>query len=721
MAQIVTETRDGITTLGSDGTVHTWNPALERITGYPAAEIVGSASLDALEPVDAAGRALSFSAWSTDQGNLPHEVLVRTRTGDRRWLSCSYATGGGGRGQPDRLIVMARDVTELKQAEGRLAGQTAVLELIASGEPLDRSLQVLANDLASSDDNLACAVLLVHTADRARLEVAAGAGVSDDVMLALDALRVAPNAGWPGRAVIERRAIFVDDVETDHSSARVLQGARAYGIRSCSAVPISAADGDLVIGVLVLLSTRPRRQAGRRDRDLLERAAYLAAVAVARSQFEAQLAHQASHDALTGLPNRAVLLERCEQWLANSDEDSAAMMLFLDLDRFKLVNDSMGHDAGDQLLVEIGERLRRVVRPHDTVARFGGDEFTVLCTGVLDEALVFDLADRVRTVFIQPFSLRGTDVVVTASVGIAVGYPGTTVDELVNNADAAMYRAKDRGGNRYEIYEASMRAPALLHLATHNALNRALDNGELGVVYQPIVSLATGAVIGAEALLRWSHPERGVLAPDAFLSLAENTGLIVPIGAHVISVACAQAKKWEQAGPYGMPLQMNINLSARELGQADLPQTIANALAVARVHPGTICFEITESALLYDLDATALTLRHLKELGVDLSIDDFGTGYSVLTQLRRFPVDGLKVDRSFVSGLAHPSDRAIVSAVIGLARDLRLSTIAEGVETASQLALLKELGCEAAQGFYLARPLPAHELPTSLEPAMRAG
>jgi len=721
MTQIVTQTGDGIVTIGPDGTVHTWNPALERITGFTAAEVLSSARLDLLHPVDAAGRPVSLEAWTAGPDDAPRDVLVRTRGGERRWLSCSYARGSSETGAPDRLIIMARDVTELKNAEARLAGQTAVLEHIASGESIGVSLQVLADDLARSDDDVACAVLLTSGIDPLRLDAVALSGTTATVLADLDALRVAPLAGWPGRAVHRRRAIFIDDVETHGDSPAVLLGARTHRIRSCSAVPIRASDGDRIIGVLALFGRRPRPHADARDRELLERAAHLAAVAVARSEFEAQLEHQATHDALTGLPNRSVLIERCEHALATHRDAAAAVMLFLDVDRFKLVNDSMGHDAGDQLLIEIAERLRGVVRPQDTVARFGGDEFTVMCEEVPDDTFVVDLADRVQAIFAQPFALRGNDVTVTASVGVAVGLPGSDADDLVANADAAMYRAKERGGNRYELYDASMRGPALLHLVTHNALHRALDKGELVVFYQPIASLLSGDVVGVEAPLRWQHPDRGLLEPSSFLALAENTGLIVPIGAHVVSVACNQAKRWKTAGPYGTPLRMNINLSARELGQAELPRTVAAALDRSGADPATICFEITESALLYDVNATAVTLRQLKELGVELAIDDFGTGYSALTHLRRFPVDGLKVDRSFVSGLDDPDDRAIVTAVIGLAQSLQLSTTAEGVETAGQLATLKSLGCEAAQGFYLAPPKPPEDLVAMWSPAVRAG
>ena len=710
MSQIVNDIRDGIVTLGAEGKVLTWNPALERITGFSAAEVVGTASLTRLDPRDVAGRRLRFDRWSSLLDQAPADVHIRTKDGARRWLSCSYAQGNDESGRHNRLIVMARDVTELKHIEGRLAEQTAVLELIASGEPVEVSLEVLARDLAASDEGVACAVLLTSRTDPDRLEGVALAGVDLAVLEALDALRVGADAGWPGRAIEQRRGIFVDDVEADPGSMSLRAAARLHDIRACSVVPIRAPDGDRVIGALAVLSAYPRPDAEARDHDLLERAAHLAAVAVARSDFEAQLAHQATHDALTGLPNRTLLIDRTASALSSLAEGSVAVMVFVDLDRFKLVNDSMGHEAGDQLLVEIGDRLRAAVRDGDTVARFGGDEFTILAIGTGD-APFLDLARRIQGVFVAPFTLGGNDVVVSASVGVALGGAATAADELVNDADAAMYRAKERGGNRYELYESSMRGPAMLNLITHNALHLALDRDELVLVYQPIIDLRAGAMVAVEALVRWRHPQRGLLLPEAFLPLAERTGLIQPIGEFVVLTALAQAHEWRTAGPDGGPLAVNVNLSARELGQADLARSVADAIAATGVDPAAICFEITESALLHDLDATRATLRQLKGLGVGLSIDDFGTGFAPLTYLRRFPVDGLKIDRSFVSGLeAETADRAIVAAVVGLAHALDLTATAEGVETERQLDALRELGCDAAQGFYLAPPVLAHEL-----------
>ena len=705
MSQIVNESGDGIVTIDVDGTIRTWNPALERITGYAATDVVDLAPMDILHPVDNAGRVLSFSGWTTATQDPPPDMRIRTKGDSRRWLSCSYARSTDDSQADNRLIVIARDVTELKYAEGRLAGQTAVLEAIASSQPVHVSLQALADDLVRIDDDVACAVLLMSPTEPSRLEGSSLAGITMGVLLDLNAMRVGEDAGWTGRAVAQRQAIFVDDVENDPGSAHVRVAARLHGIRSCSAMPIRAPDGDRIMGVLALFCKRPRENAELRHRDLLERAAHLAAEAVGRNDFESRLAFQATHDALTQLPNRTLCLERTERALAQCRDNEATVLLFLDLDRFKLVNDSMGHVAGDQLLVEIAERLRRVVRPEDTVARFGGDEFTILCEKITDTGFVLDLAQRVQNVFARPFRLSGNDVVVTASLGVAVGGSDVGADELVNESDAAMYRAKERGGNRYELFDASMRGPGLLHLLTHNALHQALDRGELVVLYQPIVSLETTETVGVEALLRWNHPERGLLPPDAFLPLAESTGLIVPIGAYVVSTACAQAQRWRHSGPAGTPIRMNINLSARELGQPGLLRTIANSLANSGVDPATICFEITESALLYDVDATTATLRQMKDLGVELAIDDFGTGYSALTHLRRFPVDGLKVDRSFVSGLGEDGgDRAIVTAVIGLAHSLNLSTIGEGIESVTQLEALRDMGCHAGQGYYFGGP-----------------
>ena len=431
-----------------------------------------------------------------------------------------------------------------------------------------------------------------------------------------------------------------------------------------------------------------------------------------RRDFEARLSHQALHDGLTNLPNRMLLLDRIRQAVARSARTGHAIgVLFVDLDRFKLVNDSLGHECGDELLVAVAERLSAAVRPDDTVARLGGDEFVVLCEDLGQEGVV-SVAERLRTALAEPFTIRGGEVAVRASIGIATPPAGddTDAEALVRDADAAMYRAKERGRDQIVVFDDGMRGLAADRLSLEADLRRAIDGGDMELAYQPTVDLRTGRVTGMEALLRWNHPVRGAVPPSAFIPLAEETGLIVPLGSWVLDEACRQAALWRPlAGE--QPFVMAVNLSARQLAHPGLVADVADVLARHGVRPGEVCLEITESTLMEDAEAARIQLVALKALGVRLAVDDFGTGYSSLSYLKRFPVDLLKVDRSFVSGLgADAEDSAIVTAVIGLAHALGLEALAEGVEDETQLRELQRLGCDIAQGFLLARPQAADAL-----------
>jgi len=425
-----------------------------------------------------------------------------------------------------------------------------------------------------------------------------------------------------------------------------------------------------------------------------------------RKQAELELSHLALHDTLTGLPNRALFLDRLGLALRRTERRSGSVaVLFGDLDRFKVVNDSLGHDAGDRLLVDVAGRIGAALRPADTVARFGGDEFTILCEDIAGEIEAATIAQRIVDVFRDPFVLEDGEVFLATSLGIAIARgPGDRAEDLIRDADAAMYRAKERGKGRYEIFDEAMRADAVARLETESALRRALERGELRLHYQPEIDLATGATSGFEALVRWEHPLRGLLGPAAFIPLAEETGLIVGIGEWVLREACTEAARWPQ------PLTLSVNLSARQLAQHDLVAMVRRALSETQTDPAKLCLEITESAVMESGAATTAQLRALKSLGVRLAIDDFGTGFSSLAHLRRFPVDVLKIDGTFVSGLGRePQDASIAAAVISLAHALGLQTVAEGVETDEQLDILKQLGCDLGQGYLFAPPRPADE------------
>ncbi|MBX6342555.1 MAG: EAL domain-containing protein, partial [Thermomicrobiaceae bacterium] len=387
-------------------------------------------------------------------------------------------------------------------------------------------------------------------------------------------------------------------------------------------------------------------------------------------------------------------------------------VIFLDLDDFKVINDSLGHKAGDQLLVEVGRRLQGCIRHGDTVARLGGDEFTVLLEDIDDIQRAVDVADRIADALSAPFDLDGYEVFVSTSIGIARRVaPGDGPDDLLRNADVALYDAKNQGKNRHAVFDPAMTSRAWERIALEADLRHALERGQLRVHYQPVVDLVGGRIVEVEALVRWQHPERGLLPPADFIPLAEETGLIVPIGQWVLTEAARQVRAWQLAHPTEPPLVLAVNLSVRQFQQPDLVDDIARILAQEGLPPTSLKLELTESAALRDEAQAVATLQALRALGVHLAFDDFGTGYSAVSYLRRFPVDTLKIDRSFVDGLGvDPDDTAIVRGVVAFAKMLNLRVTAEGVETAEQLGELRTVGCDCGQGYYIARPLPAEDL-----------
>jgi diguanylate cyclase (GGDEF)-like protein/PAS domain S-box-containing protein len=431
-----------------------------------------------------------------------------------------------------------------------------------------------------------------------------------------------------------------------------------------------------------------------------------------RKRMEVELERLALYDPLTGLPNRALFGDRLRHVLARRGRDSATAVYFLDLDRFKRINDSLGHGAGDEVLREVAERLSAVVRPEDTVARFGGDEFTVLCESVGGVLEAVSIADRLQRPLRQPLRAGGAELRLSASIGVALVEADDNGDgqHLIEDADAAMYRAKERGGARTELFDTAMRDNAVRAMRIEQELQRALEQGELRLYYQPGVDLATGQVVGAEALVRWEHPQRGLIMPDRFLGIAEETGLIVPLGMWVMSETCRHLAEW-QSRPETAHLQLSLNLSARELTHPDLVSSVLGCVRDSGVDPHSLTIEVTESTAMADGDTGFRALRDLSGEGIRVAIDDFGTGYSSLEQLRRMPVDIVKVDRSFVSGMsADSTDREIVAAVVGMGRALKLSVVAEGIETTEQAEALRDLGCDIGQGYLYAKPLPAEEM-----------
>jgi diguanylate cyclase (GGDEF)-like protein/PAS domain S-box-containing protein len=432
-----------------------------------------------------------------------------------------------------------------------------------------------------------------------------------------------------------------------------------------------------------------------------------------RKRMEEQLRRQALHDPLTGLPNRKLFVDRLGHALERTRRRKGrkAAVLFMDLDGFKVVNDSLGHEAGDLLLVIVTERLRRCVRPEDMLARFGGDEFVVLLDDVGDPSEAIRVAGRITEELSKPFVLDGRSLFTSASIGIAQGDARTSsAEDLLRDADTAMYRAKDEHAD-YRVFDLTMYERAVERLETENDLRRAMEAGEFVVHYQPIVNLRKGKTWGVEALVRWNHPERGLLDPYEFVPVAEESGLVVPMGEALMEEACRRAREWREGHPQIPPFVLSVNLSARQLARPDLAETVVGVLKRTGFEGSYLRLDITETTYVWELEGNTTSLERLRDLGVGISIDDFGTGYSSLAYLKRLPAEVLKLDRSFVSGLGlEAEDTAIARTIVDLAHIMGMEVIAEGVETAEQATLLREMGCDMAQGYYFSRPLPPEDV-----------
>jgi diguanylate cyclase (GGDEF)-like protein len=591
-----------------------------------------------------------------------------------------------------RLVATLRTRQRLLEGLGRI--QRSISQRSSLEETLDAVVSV-AGDLLG--DELP-ALLLRDQDDPHVLEIVAARNIDADT----HGLRRRPvGEGVAGRAVLEQRLVVVEDYA---ASPFGMEHFRQDGLQAAMAAPVIE-DGE-VVGSLLVSSREPGRTYGRADRETLVSLAEHASLALTNAKTINAMLHQAMHDALTGLPNRALFHDRLEHALARARRrESRVAVLFADLDRFKTVNDSLGHASGDELLVAVAGRLGQCLRAGDTAARLGGDEFGILLEDIESDEEALGVAERIVDALTTPFLLQGREVFARTSIGVACGRGRPT--DLLRHADVAMYRAKDDGRGRVRLFEPSMQAAANERLEIENELQRAESRGELEVFYQPIVDLADGRPVACEALLRWRHPTKGLIGPPAFVPVAEETGLIVPIGRFVLARACRDLAAWRESLGERAPRAVTVNLSARQLEEPDLVDDVAGALAETGLEPRRLVLEITETVLMRDTEQTIARLEELKAAGVQLAVDDFGTGYSSLRYLRRFPIDVLKLARPFIECLdtADEEGRALARTIIDLGTSLGLQVIAEGIETDGQLAGLQELGCGLGQGFLFARPL----------------
>ena len=700
---LIENASDIITVLEPDGTVRFSSLAASRVLGYGRRFNIGGDVFGLVHPDDVERVRTQFIAGLEVPGpGEPIEFRMAHADGSWRFVE---AIGNNLLDDPvvRGVVVNTRDVTERKRAEQQLADQARILEMVASGADLHVILDALVRVTEERLPNSRCSVLLLDD-DGVTLRVAAAPSLPESYVAAIDGAGSGPVAGSCGTAVHRREPVAVTDIATDDLWRDYRALALSHGLRSCWSVPVLGSGEGPVLGTFAIYHDGPRSPRPE-DWDALRAAVHLAKITIERSRAQARLAYQAAHDPLTGLTNRTLFLDRATVALDRLRRDPGAVaVLLLDLDRFKLVNDSMGHSIGDLLLVAVADRLRQVVRPGDTVARLGGDEFTMLCEALNGEIDAVAIADRISQALEVPFVVEGYDFYMTASIGIAVATNGEhTAEALVRDADVAMYRAKSSGKNRWELYDDDLRRRAAGRLVVERSLRQAIERGQFELLYQPLIALSTGAPSGSEALLRWRDPSRGVVGPDDFIGLCEETGLIAPIGRWVIAEACARARTWIDDPVMRSALPLAVNLSAGQILRDDIVRLVSQTLRETRCPPGVLRLEITETVLMEDVQRANAILRRLKDLGVGLWMDDFGTGYSSLAYLRSFPFDGVKVDRSFIAGLGRVrEDSRVVAGIVRLAHTIGLPVVAEGVEGAEQLSSLRALGCDVGQGHYFA-------------------
>ena len=608
-----------------------------------------------------------------------------------------------------RLLV---DVKERQRLLERLGDLRRSISLRAPLREVQEAIVDGARELIGDE---VVALRLIDPADPAYTVIAAQRGISSALMAELR--RTPMGRGVGSQAIKEDRLVVVDDYETEAGMHKALA---SHGLTTAMAVPVLEAGR--IVGSLTVATYRKGRRYSQTDQDLLVALSEMANIALTDAGMLASMSHLAFHDSLTGLANRALFIDHLEMALARARRhpDRAVGILFVDINDFKSLNDTQGHAVGDEVLAAVGEKLVEAQRDTDTAARLGGDEFAILVDDIGGRAEAIAVAERVWGSFEEPLRVSGREVSITASIGVAVASgPTDDAHSLLRNADLAMYHAKQKKQRPgWVLFEDEMYAAFLARRDIEADLRRALENHEFLIHYQPIVHLETGKMTAVEALLRWDQPARGLVRPDEFISVAEETGMIVAIGLWVLLTAVRQAKQWRHAYPDHEPISVSVNLSGRQLQEPAFADEVAALLRAERFSPALVTLEITETVLMQDTEATTNNLSQLREIGVKLAIDDFGTGYSSLGYLQQFPVDALKIDRSFIQGITgEPEKSAVARTIINLGQALNLQTVAEGIETRAQLAHLRQLDCQFGQGFLFARPA----LPEVIERLIRKG
>jgi diguanylate cyclase (GGDEF)-like protein/PAS domain S-box-containing protein len=677
------------------------NDAFTRMTGYAPEETLGETSRILWGPEAEAAQVEQVCQALAAGVTLRVEMVNRRKDGSEYWADVNFVPITDEHGRRTHWVAVQRETTHRKRAEDLERDRTRILEMVARNEPLESIMTHLARMVERQCPHAVCSVHL-HRHGQLYPVALPGPCPCDPAVANGLAISQAPNGQVNGRShdggVQGEAAVGASWIGASHLS---------HG-DDCSAgwsVPIFSAIGT-ILGVFAIHYRSPRRPSDA-EIELLEKASRLAAIAIEQRQLTDRLAHQAQHDMLTGLPNRGLFEARLEEALVEARQQGTMLaVLFVDLDRFKQINDTLGHSVGDLLLQQVAKRLATCVRRTDMLARMGGDEFTLLLTGLENQQYAVRVAQKLLDALKAPFAVDKYELFVTASVGISI-HPrdGKDAATLHRNADSAMYRAKNLGKNNFQLFVPEIHITAFESLEMENALRKALENGELHVHYQPQVDTG-GKLTAVEALLLWNHPKLGPLSPAQFIPVAEESGLIFPIGNWVLRQACRQNAAWLKAGY--TPVKVAVNVSALQFTRAGFVDTAARALAENGLSPSLLELELTESMVMRDVEESTRQMQGLRSLGIGLAIDDFGTGYSSLSYLRRFPINTLKIDQSFLRELdTEPNTIALINAIVALAHSLRLCVIAEGVETERQHQALLEAGCDRFQGYLFGPPVPA--------------
>ncbi len=681
------------------------NSAVARDLGFESPlDLLGKSDLE-LHPPETGQKfyADEQEIMRTGQPKVDYEEYIYRADGKRRWFSSSKFPLRSDDGEIFGVFGVARDVTDRKKASMLREGQTEVLEMIAVGAPLQEVLTKLVMLIEEQLEGVLCSVLLLDE-NTGCLSNGAAPNLPDAYCEAIEGIEIGPTVGSCGTAAYHKKTVIVEDIETDPLWADFSDLALGHGLRSCWSTPILSLDGR-VLGTFALYTDHIFAP-GEKEVRLTIDTVRIAAIAIERELSEQKIRYLANVDSVTGLPNRnALKTELVARLDVKRGRQDGLMVIFFDLDKFKSINDSLGHAAGDELLRIVGERVKVNLSRGDFLARFGGDEFVLVVRRKnKGAAAVETLLNKIQNAISEPVVLEGQSLHVTTSMGIArYPYDGTDRETLLKNADAAMYKAKDRGRNNHQFYTPCMSTGTQETLSLLENMRAGIPDRQFFLEFQPQFDLGSMKMTGSEALVRWQHPELGRLAPDRFIPLAEESGLILRLGRWVLNEACRHNVALQAVS--GLPLKVAVNVSARQFSDASFQKDVEHALEASGLQPEHLELELTESLLMLQPDQGARVMGDLQRLGVQIAIDDFGTGYSSLSALRTFPISRLKIDQTFVRDMTgKPGNAGIAKAVIALGHDLGMRVIAEGVETGEQLERLVELGCDEAQGYFTGRP-----------------